>query len=362
MDRDRRFRLIDTRGPGLEQGHLVSAARSPLHLLATATRLSLATLSSLIRLYTSPAARYCRILYLPYPAVPALLLFSLIPARREKRLVADGFISLYDTVVRDRRLLTRHGRAAKLLFRVERWALDHADLILTDTDCNKRFLQRLFRFSHARVKALPLATDEAHYLPSPYQPSSGSTLRVLFIATFAPLHGADIVAEAALLLAQQDGIEFRWFGDGQTAGQAAERLRGRRHHVAWQRLWTEPEVLMQEVSAADVCLGIFGRSAKAARVLPLKTYLALRVGRAVISAASSCWPGLESEQVLPYRAVPANDARSLALAITELAERPAARMELAAAGRRYYEQNLANQLTLTGLFDLVSASALSSPP
>ena len=79
------------------------------------------------------------------------------------------------------------------------------------------------------------------------------------------------------------------------AARAADRRRAARR-VARRRAardrppgfehvpWVEYERLGEELAAAGICLGVFGRSEKAARVVPNKVYHAMCVGRPVITA------------------------------------------------------------------------------
>jgi glycosyltransferase involved in cell wall biosynthesis len=77
-------------------------------------------------------------------------------------------------------------------------------------------------------------------------------------------------------------------GDGQTYGAAfslAEKLQVK--NVTFHCRWLPPEDLMaKHILPADVCLGIFGDSSKARRVVPIKVFVALAMGKPVITGDS----------------------------------------------------------------------------
>lgn len=295
------------------------------------------------------AARCPEQVYVPYPAVFVLFLLSWLPAWcRPRYIVADVFISLYDTIVLDRHLIKKEGLPARILKWVEGRAYACADKLVADTQQNARYLCSLFKLPDTKLVAVPLSTDETHFKYTPYQPTSG-ICRVLFVGTMVPLHGIATILEAASLLSERTDIHFKLIGDGQNAPLVEARLRSHTPNCEWVRSWQSSQRIAEEISSADICLGIFGAGDKAQRVCPFKIYAYASMGRAIITG-ETLW--LREAAQLPYEAlanVPVNDAVALAARIIQLAEAPALRSKLAANSRQFYEHHLSNQAALKQL-------------
>lgn len=281
-------------------------------------------------------------IYIPYPCVFVL---NLLPRRfRHSRIVADAFISVFDTVVSDRKLLKPMHVLARLLHWLERRAYDRADLVVVDTKENASYLQATFGLAPDRVIAVPLSTNERDYTFSEYVPSD-SAVRVLFTGTFVPLHGLATIVDAARELQDRNDIEFRLIGDGQDAPMVERLIRESPARITWIRKWCQPAELAAEIRQADICLGIFGNSSKAQRVCPLKIYAYASVGRPVITGDTEFLRNIVREgPECPFATVPPGDPRALARKIVELAEEPRLRSTLARASRRFYEQSLSNTM------------------
>lgn len=295
------------------------------------------------------AARCPERVYVPYPAVFVLFLLSWLPVRfRPRYIVADVFISLYDTIVLDRRLIKQNGLPASILKWIERRAYACADKLVVDTPQNARYLCSLFKLPETKFVAVPLSTDEVHFKYTPYQPFH-DVCRILFVGTMAPLHGIETILEAASLLSERPDIHFKLIGDGQDAPIVEAQLRTHMQHLEWERAWQPSHRIAEEISRADICLGIFGAGDKAQRVCPFKIYAYASKGRAIITG-DTLW--LRDATQLPYEAfasVPLNDAVALAAKIIQLADAPALRVKLAANSRQFYEDHLSNQAALKQL-------------
>lgn len=291
-----------------------------------------------------------RRVYVPYPALFVLLCLSFMPRwMRPGRVVADAFISVYDTIVNDRKLIPADSWRARFLKWAERRAYGVADKVVVDTAQNAAFYAGLFGLPESRFVAIALATNEADYLPVPYRASTNGC-RVLFIGTLVPLQGVDTILAAAAQLAHRHDIHFRIIGDGQDSRFIRARAESGLKNVEWEQRWQSPQVLATEIAEADVCLGIFGSGDKAQRVCPFKLYAYGSVGRAVVTG-DTMWLRSASAEYgeTPFSAVPVGDPEALAARIENLADAPALRAELAQRSHAFYMARLDNRHALAEL-------------
>ncbi len=279
-------------------------------------------------------------LYLPYPSLPLLWLLSWLPSHRQPHCIADAYITLWDTLYQDRQLGRRGSLASRLLLRAESRALRTAYRIVVDTQANADHVSRLFGVDRQRIVALPLALDSAT-LPAQAVTTASAregnkSVRVLFIGTFVPLQGTEVIARTIALLRDNTDMDFMLIGDGQQATAAAPLLKNH-PRLTWLRGWQSPDMLAMAVAEADICLGVFGGPDKAARVLPFKLYMALAAGKCVVtqqdfSVPDGCPP--------PPMATCAPDPGALAACLTRLARDATVRQHLGEQGAAYFQQYL----------------------
>jgi glycosyltransferase involved in cell wall biosynthesis len=103
------------------------------------------------------------------------------------------------------------------------------------------------------------------------------------------------------------------------------------------------------IAESSLCLGIFGDSDKAGRVVPHKLYECLAMGRPVVTRDGPAIRSLFSEDEVVT--VPPADPRALAGAIRELLDDPDRRERIARSGlssyrARFHEDRLARSLQL----------------
>jgi len=265
-----------------------------------------------------------------YPAQPDAVPAWVVARARRVPLVVDMMISLWDTLAGDRALAGRAVGAA--LAGVDRVSLRVADLVLADTTAGADWLSERFGVRRERIAVVPVGAEPGGFPPSPLPPGPPT---VLFYGKLALLHGVATVLEAA----RTPGVPpVRLIGDGQLGPWLADELkRDRPAGLTWER-WVPYERLGAEVAAASVCLGVFGTSDKAARVVPNKVWQALAAARPVVTAST---PGVREVLTDGQSAllVPPGDGPALAAALSRLGADPALRARLATAGHAVYRRS-----------------------
>jgi glycosyltransferase involved in cell wall biosynthesis len=304
-----------------------------------------------------------RRLYIPYPSAIVLFFLSMLPKPwRPTHVIADCFISLYDTAITDRMLFSPKSWVARVLKSLESRGYRAADTVIVDTDLNAAYFSEAFAISPTRIMVLPLSIDDTCFQPAPYQVHEGPC-KVLFIGTFVPLQGVDVIAHAAVALESNREVQFRLIGFGQTAGSVERILRKRRlANVDWITQWMDSEDLAREIQSADICLGIFGAGPKVQRVWPLKNYAYMAVGRAIITAGTSqAHQMLKCTDAAPFLTVPPCAPAALATAIAGLAGDPERRRKFAENAREFYEKNLSSQDAVEQIVLQFTRSSSSTP-
>lgn len=283
-----------------------------------------------------------------YPAQPDAVPAWVAARAHRAPLVADMMISLSDTLAGDRALAGRG--AGAVLSGVDRMTLRLADLVMADTRADASWLAERFGVPAERLVVVPVGAEPERF-PAVPEPAGPPT--VLFYGKLAPLHGVATVLEAAR---RPGAPPVRLIGDGQLGPWlAGELARDRPPGLTWER-WVPYERLGAEVGRAAVCLGIFGTSDKAARVVPNKVWQAMAAGRPVVTADT---PAVreELEDGRTALLVPPGDPDALAAALGRLAGDRALRARMGAAARAAYLERGAPRAAAARLHEALVARA-----
>jgi glycosyltransferase involved in cell wall biosynthesis len=211
--------------------------------------------------------------------------------------------------------------------RASRAALRRADLVVADTETNAARLAELGGLAPERLAVCLVGAEERLFRPAWSPPPE---LRALFVGKLIPLHGLETILAAARLAPE---VPFRVVGSGQLDGL----LRDRPPNVEWVE-WVEYERLPEEIRAAGCVLGIFGTTAKAARVIPNKAFQALACGAPLVTADTPAARELlvDGESAL---LVPPGDAGALAGAVRRLRDESGLAARVAAGGLAAYREH-----------------------
>jgi glycosyltransferase involved in cell wall biosynthesis len=255
-----------------------------------------------------------------YPGILDVIVVAPLARFRGVPVVWDMFMSAYDTVVLDRRMVPAGGVRARLLHGLERFAIRRSDLVFLDTEAHSRRIESLYRLRErecgsvwvgAEVKRFRLPASASLPARAPASP-----LKTLFYGQFIPLHGVDTIVQAARLTSD-DNVEWTLIGRGQESGVIRRMLdETPLPKLRWIE-WVDYSELRRWIAEADVCLGIFGTSEKAASVIPNKVFQIIAAGQPLITRDSPAIRELLSPDPPCVRLVPAGDAGTLAEALRD---------------------------------------------
>jgi glycosyltransferase involved in cell wall biosynthesis len=299
---------------GVEDKSLVRGLRRWARLAAAAV----SAYPRLVRQYLQAPAHDA--VLVAYPGMIDLFVLRMFAWWRRTPLAWDWFLSAYDTIVLDRKLVALRGPAAWGIRFVEWIAARLTDVAFMDTAAHARRMERLFGLPQGRLGSVWVGAEESAFRISAStevdgsSDSAGRPFSVLFYGQLIPLHGISTIVEAAALMQEED-VEWLLVGRGQESGVLADALA--RHslpRVRWVE-WMDYRRLIDAMQRADIVLGIFGSSEKAGSVIPNKVFQAAMAGRPIITRDSPAIRELLREAPPLVQFVPAGDASALAAAV-----------------------------------------------
>ena len=255
--------------------------------------------------------------YMGHMDVIVLWLFAKL---RGVPIIWDAFLSLYNTVVEDRRLVGPMHPLAFMLYVWEWLACRTADIILLDTQAHADYFVQQFNIpTKTGTIFVGAETDVFPAMQSPKDlGESNENLGVLFYGQFIPLHGIETIILAAQQM-ESDPIQWVIIGQGQEESKIRDMLN--KHplpNLKWIP-WVPYKELIKWIHRADLCLGIFGNSDKAARVIPNKIFQILSSGKPLITRESPAIRELLSQEMPGVFLVPPAAPTALAYAIRKFA-------------------------------------------
>jgi glycosyltransferase involved in cell wall biosynthesis len=255
--------------------------------------------------------------------------FDLWAAKRHRLPVAfNAMVSLYEALVEDRRRFRPGSLPARALRSLDRRSFRAADLVIADTAANASYMADLG--SLERVEHVFVGAEDSLFT---HTWSAPDAFTVLFVGKLIPLHGLQLILDAAALVPK---IPFTVVGTGQEQRILASAPPSVRHVP-----WIDYADLPAAYAGAGCALGIFGPGPKTDRVIPNKVFQALATGTPVITADTQAARELltdKEDAVLVERS-----PEALAAAVRSLAENAALTAEIGRAGRATYEREASEE-------------------
>lgn len=243
------------------------------------------------------------------------LLTRMIAPFTKKPIILDMFVSANDTLVEDRHITSKNSLLSKFLFRLDKQSGRKAQLIFVDTLAHAEYFHEAFDIPLSKMKRVFVGCDEALFHPLPDKPESRT---ILYYCSYLPLHGVDVVVEAAELLQSDPSIQFKIIGDGIEFGKIQKSIKEKRLNNIELAAPVSIDQLPYEIQNSRLCLGgHFGTSAKACRVIPGKAFQMIAMGKPVIVGDNAANRELLTNEIDSYFCE-MNNPKALAHAIKTL--------------------------------------------
>ncbi len=200
---------------------------------------------------------------------------------KNKTLIVDFFISVYDTLVDDRKKIRAGSLAASILHKIDEATVKPATYVISDTRTHGKYFEQEFKLAIEKVKTLYLEADTAYYYPMEFERPEvwrGKFL-VVFFGSILPVQGVEIIFDAIDILKDQKNIHFVIIGPVEKKHRKTKAL-----DTVTCIDWLSQQELARHISYADLCLaGHFsGTVGKANRTIAGKTYIYKTMGKHVI--------------------------------------------------------------------------------
>ncbi|PHQ72284.1 MAG: hypothetical protein COB93_00885 [Sneathiella sp.] len=252
---------------------------------------------------------------------------------RKVPLIFDPLISAYDKQVYERQKFGPGSANAAKLLAWEKSLFAAADKVIADTAGHADFFAQTFDLPSSKIAVIPVSAEESLFTAAP--PPENDTLEALFFGSFIGLQAPDVIVEAAKLC----GAPVHWtlLGAGPEKS-ACEAMAAGQNAISFEEYLPYAQ-LPARIHKADILLGIFGTTDKAARVIPNKVYQSLACGRPVISRQSAAYP----EQSDGLIQIPPGNPQALADAMAQLYTNRSELEKRGIAARQYYDQYFSTQ-------------------
>ncbi len=237
---------------------------------------------------------------------------------RHQHIIMDFFISVYDTLVFDRKKFSAASVFGKLCKWLDKACIHKADEVVCDTDAHGDYFSSEFDMPRDKIRTLYLEADTSIYYPRPADKPAeiGDAFTVLYFGSVLPLQGYDVILKAMELLSERDDMMFYFIGPVKNKADAPQSDRIK--YIEW----LSQTDLATHIGCADLCLaGHFNADInKAKRTIPGKAYIYEAMDKPMILGDNPATHELYSEDD-KHIFVEMGSAEKLAAKILECKER-----------------------------------------
>jgi len=275
--------------------------------------------------------------FLGQPLVP------LIKRLTNKPIIFDAYLSMYDTMIFDRKRFKPGSVLANLFFNLDKRSCELANVVLLDTNAHIDYFCEKFGLDRDKFIRVFVGTDEDVFYPRKVPEHEG--FLVLYYGSFLPLQGIEYIVEAAKLLESHSDVKFKIIGKGMLSSKIKTKARKLDVKNIEFVDWISYEKLSEEIAKTDICLaGHFSNSDKAQRVIPTKAFQMIAMEKPVIMGNNPATREL-FENRKNALVIEMADAEVLADAILELKDNDLLREKIAEEGHETFRKRCTPKVT-----------------
>lgn len=199
---------------------------------------------------------------------------------RNKTIMIDFFISVYDTMIHDRKKFKDKGIIANICYYFDYITLKWAKHVITDTKADARYFIEEFKSDKSKFETLYLEADKTIYYPREQHKKEElkDKFVVLYFGSILPLQGVEVILEAVKLLKNEKDIFFQIIGP--IPNKYSKPIQDNVKYIDW----LSQEALAEHIANADLCLAghFHGDIDKAKRTIPGKAYIYATMGKEIV--------------------------------------------------------------------------------
>ena len=280
-----------------------------------------------------PIRKGCALIFVAFPGYVVMPLAWILAKLTRKKIVLDGFMSAYDSMILDRKIYSKYSLQALKYYFLDWISCVLADRILLDADEYIKYYIKTFKIKKSKFRRLLVGSDNKMLYPRQQKKETDNFL-AHFHGTYLPLQGIPYIIKAAKILENEE-VEFNLIGRLNTYGEAIELSRKLNLKNVNFIDYMPYETLGDYMAKADVCLGMFGATGKAIRCSAFKVVEAIAMARPFITGDTPAMREIfkDRENCLYCRMMDADD---LARKILELKNNSELREKIAKNGYRTY--------------------------
>jgi glycosyltransferase involved in cell wall biosynthesis len=276
------------------------------------------------------------IMIVGFPGYYMMPLAKILAKLRRKPLVYDAFISVYETVILDRKLFGRKSLLARLFHFLDSYSCNSADLVLVESLEDAKYFSREFGIPRRKLVRSFVGAEDSVFYPRKKPKARG--FNAIFYGTYIPLQGIEHIVRAAKQLQRHRDIWFKLVGSGQEYDKIRRLAKDLKvSNIEFSTGWVNYKDLPKLNASADVCLGIFGTESKSKKYIPNKAFQALAMKKPLLTGDS---PAAREVLVNKKDAVLCRmgDGRALAESILLLKKNPGLRARIAGNGYMTFKE------------------------